>query len=262
MINEFHAGLLNTVAVNQSPGADFVPLSWRARVDSPEVRNLRAALLLRPDLPVAANWRAIEIRKVIQRSDIKDNMLAFDNRDGHLIGTLQSELATYFSPKMTAKTGAAKISLHGRLKGNYFDILNWRLTTHGTGDMAGQYRIKTPIATIAGTADPGSRVSIASPGHSETQVSFLIADDDTHITWASSPQITLAHTAEQLRGDLRPVVITVASQPSVLAADRRELLARIAGNSKDALSQVAAAAFLLVGCTLTAPEVSSPMVTV
>lgn len=257
MINEFYAALLNKLAVNAAPGADFVPDTWRPRHENTTTLAIRRALLISPDSAVAANWRANEIRRVMASSDMSAMLKRFDDRTGYSTGEMQAEMVNYLRPQISTANNPERVKVFGRLKTSAFEIRTWKLK-------ANENYVSVTDSKDVTTNFPfesSGLIQITLPG-TEVRVSLdTTATENIFVTLGSAPRITLADTGRELRESLRNQVVDLANLESTLDAYDRKMLRDIVLYNGETGAQLGAAASLLVGATLASPPVQAGYLT-
>ena len=246
MINEYYLGLTNPPQGGYSaPGSDYVPSEWQRKLSN-EARAVQRALLVDPKSPTASNWRAVELRKLTEKSDLNSIMSSFDGRTGYLLNELLYNMTKYLQPQVTGGSTANQVEVHGRLTLPAYELMTWTITV-GASDwtISGKGEATGPI--ISGRAHatlPGSEASVSFPTLQEGQ--FVL-------TWASKPYLTAVETAKELKRALGGEVDSLANQPSQLSVDDRRLLRSVILGRAEAPAKVVAGSLLLAGHTLAAP---------
>lgn len=286
MVNEFYAALLNKLAINSAPGADFVPSTWQPRHESTAASAIRRALLINPDSSVAANWRANEIRRVIDHSDMSAMLKRFDDRTGYCTHEMQADMVNYLRPRIITNEHPERVKVYGRLKTKAFEIRTWKLRAetgtnnwllaNGVWNDNGQWLDSATWEDNGSNSEPiwvvvtdskFSSTSIAIDGPRSTQivipgtevrVSFdASVTSDIYVTLGSAPSITLADTARELRDSLRSQIVDLANLESTLDPHDRKMLRDIVLYNGETGAQLGSAAALLAGATLASPAINN-----
>ena len=254
VVNDFYAALLNTVARNSEPGADFVPQQWVPRKQSSAAEAIRQALLLRPRSAVAANWRAIEIRRLFDRCDLASLRTRFDPRDAYALTELQSELTQYLRPSVISDNGRKDFKLLGKLRSEAYQIRRWQVTVGDT-----EFTITSENTTV-NTMITDTTATVMLPS-SAVKASFSLSTTGSYfVTWAANPLTSIAATSEILRNSLRGTISGLANEHSILDQQDITQLRNVVLYDGEAAPQVVAAAILLAGNTL-ASEPLKPAIT-
>lgn len=247
MINEIHAAVLNAADLPSIPGNDHVPSAWRPVPMSAAATAVQRSLLLRPADPAARNWRILEIRRLLPRTDLASWLTRFDPRTGYDVTLLTCDMAKAFRPQVTGSE-IAGIEVVGHLTSPAYQLYRWRITTDGddwevTSETAGG---------VAGKfSDTGQVATVQLPGAGGCAVRVPAGSGPAWLRWAARPQITLADTSRELREELRADVAGLAAEPNAKFDPREcEHLRKLATGEGDPLLQVCAATLLLAGRNL------------
>lgn len=253
MVNEFYAALLNKLAINTAPGADFVPDTWQPRHENTTTLAIRRALLISPDSAVAANWRANEIRRVMASSDMSAMLKRFDARTGYSTADMQADMVGYLRPQISTSSHPERVKVFGRLKTSAFEIRTWKLKVN-------ENNVAVTESNNVTTYFPFESVSlfqIVLPG-TDVRVSLDTSiTDNIFVTLGSAPRITLADTGRDLRESLRSQIVDLANLDSTLDGYDRKMLRDIVLYNGETGAQLGAAASLLVGVTLASPPIQT-----
>lgn len=247
MINELHSCLLyRKQRSGDVPGEDLQESGLSFPSIDPAAKSVQRSILLEPSRPETANWRVLEIRKALKRSDLKSMLHKFDQRTGFMIDDLLSELTKKFRPQVTGGPSPHKVRITGKYRNKFYrhdhwtlevEALQWKVHTSGrepvTGNITGETLVRAPL--------PGHDGHVLFPGN---EVGTYI------ISWAASPILTFADTAQELRTTSKQGLYSLAENGfNRFNSDERALLYRIATGGGEAVAQVCAAALLFAGHT-------------
>ena len=245
MINEFHTSLLyRKTSVSsvvgedyQVPGLEFPPLG-------PSAMLVRRSLLLQPERPESANWRALEIRRAIEKTDLSSMLSHFDMRTGYLIDELLGEMSSLFRPRVVGDHRPSDL----KLSGNYTSFAYRLDTWHVTVGAAGWTVESLGFNAITGDNSGDAFTPVPLPGHGESMIVPTDQPGEYWIQWAARPNTSFATTANELRTVAKPAIVTLSNEPqSRFGADERQLLQKIAVGDGEDVAQVCAAALLFAG---------------
>lgn len=250
MINEYYLALTNTTTASSVPGSDYVPESWQARRLSNEASALQRALLIDPNSATTRNWRAIELRKLTEKSDLSSVTAAFDSRTGYLLNELLFDMTQYLQPRVAGNAEAAQVSVDGSLSTLGYDLSTWNISVGGGG-----WTVSGRGTSVSGTHSGSGRVTVVLPGTNDSaRVSFPLDNINTFIvTWASKPSVNIIDTATELTESLAGHVDSVSNQTSRLEPDTCRMLRDVVLGKTEAVAKVVAASLLLAGHVLAAP---------
>lgn len=237
MINEFYAALLNQQAGNVAVGSDFVPSQWQPQQLDENIASLRTTVLGDPTRAETCNWRAMEIRRLIRRSDLQSFFDRFDQRTGYQEHQLLRSMVGMLQPHVA---GSIMVEPLGAYRAKHFQLSTWTLSVSGTTLTVahGDTEVAADISAGAVLVDlPGAMVKAKITGTDGSSAT---------LRWAANPQITIADSAAMIRKNQLGYGRQAISMPSVFESDELELLAKIM-TSKENAATVGAAALIVAG---------------
>lgn len=242
MINEFSSALINKRFDDQRVGGDYRDPGWRERRCDPHTEAVRSCVLVNPDNPESCNWRAVEIRRLIKRSDLLSTLSVFDQRTGYALDDMLATLTARFRPSVEILSGDATLNVRGKYQSDAYQLTNWRITTSGL-----QWTIQRKSLNWSGSRTAAD-TPIALPG-TQSQL-YIKGDGDFNLLWAAKPTVDICQTASQLRETCDTAVAELGRLPSRLPDAEKELLVRVVRYDAESPAQVCAAAILVAGRTL------------
>ncbi len=250
MINEYYLALTNTATIRTVPGSDYVPTGWQTRKLSNEASALQRSLLIDPNSDTTSNWRAIELRKLTDKSDLSSVMVSLDARTGYLVNELLYDMTQYLQPRVAGDETAAQVSVDGSLNTLGYELSSWNINVGST-----TWQVSGKGGSVDGTHSGSGRVTAALPGTNDSaRVSFPLDSQNTFIvTWASKPSVTIIDTARELVESLAGHVDSVSNQDSRFSPETCRMLRDVVLGKTEAAAKVVAASLLLTGHVLAAP---------
>lgn len=240
MINEFYAALLNHEAKNSQPGHDWVPANWSGKNLSREAELLRDCLLVDTSTVVAQNWRAAELRTIVEGTDLASMLSWFDQRTGYMQHDIVNSMTKFFKPRVI---GQLKIDVRGSYKSNAYRIDAWHFSTD-TSDLTVDYGNYTQTVTMTGNA---TRIDL--PGADAVATVTTAQNAESSLTWAAVPITDVAATAEEIRESKFHLIDAVSRKPSTMPQNEVDRLRDVAKRGEAATS-VAAATLMYVAHVL------------
>jgi len=250
MINEYYLALTNTAASRTVPGSDYVPAGWQARKLSNEASALQRSLLIDPNSDTTSNWRAIELRKLTDKSDLSSVMVSLDARTGYLLNELLYDMTQYLQPRVAGDEAASQVSVDGSMDTLGYELSSWNINVGAT-----TWQVSGRGGSVDGTHSGSGRVTAVLPGTNDNaRVSFPLDSQNTFIvTWASKPSVTIIDTARELAESLAGHVDSVSNQDSRFSPETCRMLRDVVLGKTEAAAKVVAASLLLAGHSLAAP---------
>ena len=249
MVNEFHNALINKRFTGTSPGTDHVPEGWEPRLVSSNAKAIQRVLLVKPTSSAACNWRAIEIRRLLEKSDFANYLQEFDARTGYLLDDLVRDMVQYYRPRVVGSSASARrVKVNMPYTAATYELSNWTIDVVGNN-----WSITSVSGQNSGTVDgevlitdylPGTEITVTFP--TDTNYNFVL-------TWAAKPTTTIADTAKELSA-LFSQVNSLSQEPSVFSSSQVSVLRNTVMGKSEPSAKVAAASLLFAGTVLTSPE--------
>ena len=246
MINEFHTALVYRKPAQGVVGEDYQESS----LVYPELPNyakaIRQCLLVTTDRPESTNWRAAEIRRCIERSDLARMLSRFDSRTGYRLDELITEMSQMFRPQVRGNPYPQQIKVEGRYSYRTYRLDTWTISVDATN-----WQIASPYHnTLSGAIGGQSLVRSILPGHLGSITFPASVPGEYWVSWAARPQYSMADTAAELRTSHRQAIDSLLQDSrSKFPYEDRELLRGIVLGDAEDIAQVCAAALLLAGHT-------------
>jgi len=243
VINEFHAALVNQVADRSLPGSDYVPAEWVPVVLSASAAAVHRTLMVNPQIPEACNWRAMEIRRLLPRTDLASMLSRFDARTGYEPSSLISEMAAAFKPHVQGSIPGGMV-VEGQLLGDTYRLFSWTLVVGSTS-----WLLQSGSGSeTTGELGDNPLVTTILPGTANVRVRFSRYPGTYLLNWASRPQVNIASTAVELIGSAGSELRDLAGNDhSRWSTQERQFLSHIIFQEVEPAVKVCAASLLLAG---------------
>lgn len=244
MINEIHSCLLYRKPIAQSVvGEDYQVAGLEFPQLSQDASNIQRVLLINPDRPETANWRCLELRRLLEQTDIGTMRSRFDLRDGYGISELMSEMVQYFRPSVYGGPNPSEVNIYGKLRKPGYQLVNWHIRVNENS-----WFIESELGNSEGTINAQPLVITPLPGH-DGNIQFPTRQPGDYIVrWASIPSENLSTTAKLLRSSYPTSVDSLASDAnSKYDYEERQQLRRVALGQGEVGAQVCAATLLFIG---------------
>lgn len=243
MINEFHAALVNQKVDLSLPGADYVPADYVPAELSLSAAAVHRTLMVNPRIPEACSWRAMEIRRLLPRTDLASMLSRFDARTGYEPSSLVNEMATAFKPLIQGSI-VDGLTVSGQLLSDTYRLFSWTLVV----DESTWVIRSSSGSELQGEVGDNPLITTILPGTDNIRVRFVRNPGTYKLDWASRPKINIAKTAEELvtsvGNEIRDLVNNTRSRWTV---EERRLFGNIIFQEVEPAAKVCAAALLLAG---------------